>query len=518
MASTLKQLSESLGIEMGARRNRDWFVPLMLLGIAAYLFANLFVLPAIPFLLSGDQTFFWTDAQRMLYGEQPYRDFFQFTPPGTDLVYFSLFKVFGPRIWVTNAVVLLLGLSLCWVCFSIARQMMDRHLALLATLLFLTLIYARLLNATHHWFSVLAILLAARIAISKTSATTIFAVGALLGLASFFTQTHGAAAMLAFSIFLLWERYRGRESWRGLLRYQFLLVLGFAIVLLTLSGYFLAAIGVKQLWHYQVTFVYRYMVHRPGGWFLGLPELPTWRRLPLVGQYLFVYLLLFTIYPPLLIRSWLARRDLAFRLWRPVTLLCLVGSALAAEVIFNLNWLRAYTVSMPAIVLLVWLISTTGKTQRYAVTLVWIGVVCMALELTWSRHRHEYLVAEFPAGVAAVAPGVYEKLHWITGHTQPGQFLFQTTAQTFYLPLELRNPVYAETIAPDEQTRPEYVERTIQELEIKKVHYLLWSPEMNHVDLGSRSEDNLGPLRAYVRNQYNRVQVFSDQEEVLERK
>jgi hypothetical protein len=51
----------------------------MLLGISGYFYLNLFQLPNLPILLSGDQTFFWMNGQRMLHGERPYLDFFQFT-------------------------------------------------------------------------------------------------------------------------------------------------------------------------------------------------------------------------------------------------------------------------------------------------------------------------------------------------------------------------------------------------------------------------------------------------------
>jgi len=70
-----------------ARRGIDWFVLTMLLGIAGFLYLNLFALPNIPFLQTGDQIYFWVFAQRMSQGERVYRDFFQFTPPGTDLLY-----------------------------------------------------------------------------------------------------------------------------------------------------------------------------------------------------------------------------------------------------------------------------------------------------------------------------------------------------------------------------------------------------------------------------------------------
>ena len=53
-------------------RDSGWFVFLMLLGISGYLYLNLFQLPNLPILLSGDQRFFWMNGQRMRHGERPY--------------------------------------------------------------------------------------------------------------------------------------------------------------------------------------------------------------------------------------------------------------------------------------------------------------------------------------------------------------------------------------------------------------------------------------------------------------
>ena len=65
----------------------DGFTFATLLSVAAFLYINLFTLSNTPFLQVGDQVYFWVFAQRMLYGETVYRDFFQFTPPGTNLLY-----------------------------------------------------------------------------------------------------------------------------------------------------------------------------------------------------------------------------------------------------------------------------------------------------------------------------------------------------------------------------------------------------------------------------------------------
>src|ERR1700754_3971713 len=140
----------------------DRTLPLVLTCAGVYLYLNLFALPRTPFLLGGDQVFFWLDAQRMLAGQRIYQDFLQFTPPGADLFFFALFKLFGFRIWITNAAVLLLGVACCWMCFSLARDIARRSSAALATVIFLVLVYGRTLNATHHWFSVLFVMAAVK--------------------------------------------------------------------------------------------------------------------------------------------------------------------------------------------------------------------------------------------------------------------------------------------------------------------------------------------------------------------
>ena len=101
------------------------------------------------------------------------------------------------------------------ICFSVASQLTNRRLAVLVAMLFTVLIYGRLLNATHHWFSVLLIMVAVCAVIKARSIPRIAVAGALLGLASFFTQTHGLAAAGALALFLIWERFSTRARWRN---------------------------------------------------------------------------------------------------------------------------------------------------------------------------------------------------------------------------------------------------------------------------------------------------------------
>jgi hypothetical protein len=500
-------------------RSTDRCRVILLLIAAAYLYLNLFALRNAPFLLGGDQAYFWMDGQRMLYGDQPYRDFFQFTPPGTDLFYLVMFKLFGPYIWVTNMSVLVLGIALTWICYEVAGEIMEHGPALFSALLFLILIYGKALNGTHHWFSILAVMSAVRIGQRpKAARWTIVAAGALLGVASFFTQTRGVAVLLAFTIFLLWRRSQAKETWRDLARSEFALFAAFAVVLITLNSWFIATVGVRQLWYDQITYVRRFMVHGLMSQFMGLPEPLSLAALPRLAPYLFIYASLPIIYAFALWRCWGERRNPTFR-WQPATLLTLVGLFLLMEVASSLNWLRLYTVSLPGIILLVWTVGRTQRVRRYAVVIMWLLISAIAIHQTLSRYRRGCVTIETPGGKTAVSPLTYSKLQSMMRYTEPGQFIFQAAGPSIYLPLQLRNPLFMDAVETNQQTRPEQIEQAVQQLEAKKLQFVLWSPRLDAADQFDRStEQTIAPLRNYIRERYARVQVFSDQDELWERK
>ena len=125
-------------------------IPLLcFFGVPLYLYVNLFTFHNIPFLLVSDQTVFWEYAFRMSQGDHVYRDFFQFTPPGTDLLYLALLNLFGPSLWVVNFGVVLLGVGLFWVCFSVARRILSRNQALFASAIVLILLFGDWLGLIH---------------------------------------------------------------------------------------------------------------------------------------------------------------------------------------------------------------------------------------------------------------------------------------------------------------------------------------------------------------------------------
>jgi hypothetical protein len=87
-----------------------------------------------------------------------------------------------------------------------------------------------------------------------------------------------------------------------------------------------------------------------------------------------------------------------------------------------------------------------------------------------------------------------------------------------YLPLQLRNPVFLNEITENDSTRPADVERVIQELDEKTVHYVLWSPYNDYPDPEFPASYHLRLLRDYLGTHYHRVHVFSDEEEIWQQK
>jgi len=497
-----------------------WFTRAILLAaVAAYLYRNLFIARATPVLLSGDQLFFWMNGQRMLHGELPYRDFFQFTPPGADVFYFLIFKIFGTRIWVVNGVVVLLGVALCWVCFEIARAIMPRSAAVLASCLFVVLIYSRLLNATHHWFSLLAIMTAVAILMRGIDGRKLALAGALLGMACFFTQTHGVVALVAVSIFLK-QHQAGTPGHESFWKDERTLLAGFSVAILLLNAYFVAKVGVGRLFYCQVYYVLRVMVHRPETRLLGMPEIVYWRqsRVSLIyeyAQFTLVYVMLPACYALALHRSWRKSRNSELR--RPdVALLALVGASLLLELAFSLNWLRLYAVSMAGIILFVWLIDQLGR-RRYWFFVVWIAVLSMAVQRVWTAQTFSNMIAEFPAGTCITQPAEYAKLTWVMQRTKPGDFLFDAGWPGVYIPLQLRNPVFLDTAGT--MLNPQWAQWVVQELEARQVHYVLWADRLNYPpDPRHPVTANIVPLRDYLHAHYQRACIFPDGEEAWERK
>jgi len=460
----------------------------LILACVAFLYLNLFANPTTPFLLGGDQTYRWMNAQRLLYGEQMYRDFFQFTPPGADLLYLGAFKLLGPRSWTPNLVVLGLGTALGAMCLYISRSIMPRARAALATSLYVVFVIGQTLDGTHHWFSLLAVLGAVAVLLEGPTTARVAVAGALLGLATFITQTRGPAAAIGIVAWML----REKSGWRRI----GVLVVALILAWSALSAYYLATIGWQDLWFSQVTYVRECAVSGLHSLIEGMPPAGLMPKI----RWIFAYLLLPAV---CLICLWKYWRQGGARFG----LLALVATALFAEVAQSPSWFRFFCVALPGVILCV---SLSGPwLQR----LLWIAVIGLAVQHTWSRHAQYSTIDGLPAGRVAVSGPAAEKLAWLAEHTRPGQFMLQAGWPGLYLPLALRNPVFLDVIPGCSScTRVAYVDLSIRQLEAKRVQYILWAPRFEGPGYSTPPQ-----FHEFLVARYRLIRRFSDRDEIWER-
>lgn len=480
----------------------------VLLGSGIYLYFNLFSLGGTPFLLGGDEQVFWMNGLRMLHGELPYRDFFEFTPPGADLVYFSAFTLLGTRVWVPNVVQLVLGITLSWLCFHIARSITKPALAALTAALFITLDFGKWFDATHHWFSLLAVLAALAVLMSDGSSMRVLICGALLGLASFFTQTRGVGAALGIAGFLLWEGFRTKAPWRSRVERQLQLLFSFVLMWGILSSYFIFEVGISRLLYFQTTYVLQYVTDESHNLYSGERNPLRWQL-----RYLLVYLAIPIAYALSLWRCRNASPDTSPAHVRRIVLLVFAGLGVFVEVAQNPNSLRVYSIAAPGLILFVWLMGGwAGQMREYAPwrkfvpALIGVGLICLGARQIWHRNVEHAVILDLPAGRTATTALAGEKLAWLARHTTPGELFFQSSYQSLYLPLALRNPAFDFL---DRYTSPEFVDLDIKRLQATPVRHILWSP---------LDQPRFPKFEQFLSERYRRIWTFSDQDEIWELK
>jgi len=484
----------------------------MLIGTGFYLFCNLFLPWHTPILQSGDQVYFWMDAQRMLHGERAYVDFFQYTPPGTDLFFLALFKLFGARIWVLNVAVIILGVALSFVCFQVARQIMESRVVLLCTAMYLVAIFSKPLTATHHWFSVLFLMSAVSVILSNQSSARVAFAGGFLALSFFFTHTHGIVALAAIAIWLGWRASapptltQKTTVKRKVVVQSAILCLSFLLTVSALYAHFLATAGLRRVWYQQVTYVYKYAVQGLAIPNLGMPAPIAWHNWAAIGMPLVVAVLLPVVYVVSLYRA--VHGSLSTDADRNNALVSLVGLFLFVEVALSPNWLRIYAVSMPGIIAGVYLATRLQRGARQVLALLAFGTACLSLLLIWSRQHHTYVTTSLPAGSVAISGDQYEEVYWIAEHTHSGDYFFQAAWPGLYIPLGLRNPLFLDTVGTIDQTRPDDVAAAIRQLDQKQVRYILFSARLDAPEPPPPG-DHLEPLRAYLHSHYDAVKSFN---------
>lgn len=504
--------------EPGATGHGKWFL-LVAAVAAAFLYLSLFSLSGIPRFRSGDEAFFWTYASRLLSGQVFLREFHQFTPPGTDLVYAAAFHAFGASVRTIDWVIFGLGLSLATATYFCARTVLRPSHAALAALLSLVLVYGDRMDATHHWFSSIANLLAVVCLARRRTAARIVAAGIILALAAFFTQTRGAVGLLALSAALIFEWKTREVSARTLALRLSLLWSVTAAVWMALSWHFIAQAGLARYWFAQVVYLPKDAGFPIGFLFPHFTRLAMPNGILILLERLAIYLLLIIVSPFVLVLC-LRRRNLENRI--ALFLLAVLGVFEMLEVIAALNWNRAAAVTIPSTILAVYLIDRRQSVHRSKLVAgAWCVLAALIVARTAPLQWHRYLRVDLPTGTALFEPQDAEEVRWLAEHTHPGDAFFEVANTRFYAPLALRNPTPVDLLTTGAYTLPTWIDEVVHGLEQSRTRYVLWSPGSGIGSLcraRTATRDQLDPLRLYLQIAYERVQVFASGDEVWERR
>jgi hypothetical protein len=458
----------------------------------------------VPFLLTNDQVFFWSHAFRMMHGERIYADFFSGTPPGSDLVFFYAFRVFGTNVWVTNLVFVVVGVLLAAVCWLIARRVLPPLAASFVVAFIVVTMYARSPDATHHWFSIVIALLGLWILLDDATPRRAALAGALFGLASFFTQTRGAFAVVGVGIFFLLrdlEDPHRRETGRCIAA---LIGSSTAVISLLLLPYVVPA-GISTVFFNLIRFVAISESAKGAEYYLsGLPAVPPWYHLPDFLSFVMVYALAPAIYFAFLYR-WFRRRQAQDEV---LLLICLLGLFAFLEIARTPNWVRIFGGASPAIILAVAMLrgSRIGA-KLVSSALGVLALLCAALQLA-SVHGTRSETVRLPAGVVALQPSPRtDKLNWVAAHTVPEEYFLEAQWPGMYLPLKLRDPSYGDVwVAPPSAAVP----AVGAALDRRRVRYVL-------VPAHLRETGSAADFQAYVQTHYRLLHVFADESQVWER-
>ena len=498
----------------------QWMIPVVLLS-ALFLYLQVFILPATPRAATGDQAIYLHHAVRMLEGEMIYRDYDHFTLPGTDVVYVALFKLFGVRAWIPQAMLIVLGASTVYLIIFISRKLLSGTSVFLPGLLFITLLFTGYLDATHHWYSTVATTAALAVLLEERSVGRLVWAGILLGVATFFTQSM-ALLPFGFALFLLWEHRREGQTWSLLLNKEASLLASFIATITACLAYFVWKVGLKRLLYYTVVFVVKYY---PADWFntwrvylTRPPSLHVWTAWPDLPAFALAHAIVPMVYLFFCATYVRKSRKESDELWNRLMLVNFTGLFLFLTVASAPAYSRLYAVSPPALVLLVWFLDSPRKVERTLLRLLWVTVFVMAIvrplvtQIRWKAYL------DLPTGRTAFVESVlYEKTKWIADRTRPCDYFFGDQLMSFEL--LLRNVSRVPFLRPTDYTRPEEVQDAMQGLEKHQVRFVSWYRGLEGQGRAGRHPEgnHLAPIRLYLHEHYHVAQTFANGDLIWER-
>jgi len=498
-----------------SKASSTWLTCLFLLAVGVFLYMFLFDLPATPFFGDGDQSIFLYEAERLFNGEVMYRDFFEFTLPGTQALYALMFAVFGVKFWIVGATVLIAGVLTAALMLAISRQILPFPVFFLPAAMYIFFGFRWIgFDGSHRMLSPVFVLFALWLIVKGRNLRNLLLAGISLGFASFFTQQRGFIVLAAILVFLLIDKIYSGQTWRDFSRAAAAIFASFVATLIGLCLYFVVAAGPDNFFYATVEYPLKYygygQPNQFGAYFVGLAKAFDVKSasdilalLPVILHCIvlpFVCLALIVIF----VRQ---RENIDWPEWRTPVLVALSGLFLTITTTAP-DMFRLFPISPFALIVLVWLFHKFGPSTKIIehlslgimAILVLLGIFqAIRVQTNWN-----VIHLDLPVGrLALVASKQAERYQWLAQNTAPGDYFFEVYEPFVYFPLGLKNATKVGQFWPSEYTRPEQVARAVADLSEKRPRFILW--DNSYFETPRPAGDNLGPLADFVKANYTPI-------------
>ncbi|MBX3288219.1 MAG: hypothetical protein KF855_02645 [Acidobacteria bacterium] len=481
---------------------------------AIYIYLLVFAFPFTPIFSETDQLIFVYEASRLLHGDVMYRDFFQFTFPGTQTYYHVVLSLFGERYWILPFTVVILGSVLTFLCLKLSESVISGSLRFVPSFIFLFFGLRWFgLDGSHRMFSPILMLMAVFFLLSKVNRKRLIAAGVCCALASFFTQQRGVVTLTAIAVYLVLDAFmtpRGKAQ----ALYDIAVMSGtFLMTIGLLCLYFILSAGPTDFFYATFTYPAKYYKYvEANSYSVFVSDLIKTASAPgISGTLMFLGSVFYSVILPFAVLTAFAvfairRKNVSWDDWRGPMLL----SLLAAFSFFTTtgpNALRFFQVGIPAIIVFCWLLSRIGMAAKKEQRLTLLSLTLLALiglsQIYRMQTHWDFSIVETRSGKLAFISAEQARFYQdLSDRTQGGEFVYQAVQPYVYFPLGVRNPTRFSQIWQTDYTRPEQVAEAVADLEKKRPRYIVWDNNYNLSPETRKPDDHTGPMAEMVTQKY----------------
>ena len=481
-----------------------------------FLYLHLFLLPNTPIYYEHDHVALLNDARRMLNGEIIYRDFFEFTFPGSHVLYVTFLYIFGAKYWIANFLILMHGIGAVVICLLISRRVIGANFhSYLPAAIYLFFGFRWFgIDGEHRFFSQLFAYLAVLLLLTRRTYARIAFAGIACAASSFFTQHRGVLACAAIGLFFLIKLAVKEKNWALFLKSSLVLSVSFLVTIFAVLLPFVILAGADVFYTDTLLFISNYVqepnFNRFGTYVLSFHKINSFGYL-VTAVTLFYYALIPLIYIVIFVFLWINRKNSGIENKDSILLVCLVGAFFALGTAFAPSPERLFQIAIPALILLAWLINripfmSESLIKGAIILLVVFGLMLgVRIQVGW-----DVKTLSTPSGeIAFLSKVIYERYAWLSEHANAGDLVYEAYNSHVNFPLQLDNPSSISVLLNGEYNPQWQVDQAIDDLKAKKVRYIIWdgawTAEMNSWG----KDEKLRPFYMFLTKNYELRQKFT---------